>query len=1025
MPGWNEISQQLQQIINEVIRFAKARRREEAAIGIAAILFWVGYSIIKWLPEELQDFVKSWRGDLIVPAVFYAAGLIFLSYGFYRIWKLVFTPDLPPPTNRPSAIKGPLAFTEADGELFRKLGREDELRKLLGYVEDDQVRLVVLMGASGAGKTSLLRAGLTDILKDKNIKLHYWEAVPTDSGKALLRAIQEDWNKSAGDKTNGSNPPASPVEPKSLDDLINPSPDLRENKHVVVLDQFEQLRGLTNGQVFKLLQKVARKAKPPYSMTWIVAFRREFRADWSDFMIPEHENGFYPPEISLRLFTSEQARDVISQLILAAGLSIQQKVIDNLIEAATVEGEVSSVDIGIGLLILSELSARYGGKTITEEDYHFAGGAEGLLTQYIDRCLNIFPDEDRETILNAMLALRDVETNQRIAEGKTCAELAEETKADARRLKTQLERLTQRDMRLLEHVTLGDEDKTRYRLPHERLIPALNRSAGKLLGELEEAKGKFVGAFTAWRKNNASQYLLRGKDLRLVERYKSQIPWGKDETEKLNFLKRSKRHRALKRLMSAVLIITLLASGWLANSQYQRYDDRKYLKNNNYPPELYDWQHQLKVLELNEPFNTSSFPWLHSNTIEEFTIKVADSTNSLDGLVDSLTKCPALKKLNLDLSYSQVNNIEVLSKLTNLTQLNLSLSSEVNDIEVLSKLTNLTQLNLDLNDSEVNNIEVLSKLTNLAQLNLDLGSGKVNDIKVLSKLTNLTQLNLSLREVNNIEMLSKLTNLTQLNLSLSSEVNDIEVLSKLTNLTQLTLNLGSSKVNDIEVLSKLTNLTQLNLNLGSSREVNDIEVLSKLTNLTQLTLNLGNSKVNDIEVLSKLTNLTQLNLNLGGSREVNNIEVLSKLTNLTQLTLNLGSSKVNDIEVLSKLTNLTELNLSLGRSRVNNIEVLSRLTNLTQLTLSFSDQVIDIKVLGELTNLTQLNLDLSYSKANDIEVLSRLTNLTQLTLDLSYSQVRNLEPLSKLNCDTLELYLTTEQRMSLKTIPKSVTHLKL
>jgi hypothetical protein len=738
MLSWQALLQQLQQIINAAIRFVKARRREEAAIGLAAIMFWVGSSFIGWFPKELQDFIKSWRGDWIITGVLYVAGLIFLADGVYRIWRLVQGPDLPPVTNRPAVIKGPLAFTPADGELFRKLGREDELKKLLSYVEDDQVCLVVLMGASGAGKTSLLRAGLTDILKDKEIEYHYWEAVPSESGRGLLRAIQESWHSELNNGASSTNQSEPPVELTSLDELVNSWPGLGESKHVIVLDQFEQLRGNTSGQVFQLLRKLARKAKPPHRITWIVAFRREFRADWSDFIIPEQERGFFPPELSLRLFTPEQARDVISQLIQAAGLSVEQKVVNNLIEAATIDGEVSSVDIGIGLLVLSEMYERQGGKTLTEDVYHFAGGAEGLLTQYISRCLDYFPDEDRETILNAMLALRDVETNQRIAEGKTCAELSEETKAEVRRLKTQLERLTQRDIRLLEHVATTNGDDIRYRLPHERLISALNRLAGKLLGELEEAKLNFVNAFSAWRKNNASQYLLRGKDLRLVERNKSEIPWGKDEKEKLNFLKRSQRRRTLTRLMSVALTICLIASGWFAKSQYQRYDAKSYLQDNYYPPELYDWQQQLKVLELTDPFNVKRFPWLQSNTLEEFAITVINSTNSLEELGDSLTRCPTLKKLNLDINSSQVNSLEPLAKLTNLNQLNLNISStQVNSLEPLAKLINLNQLTLDISYSQTNNLETLLKL-NFQTLELTLTTEQRLSLKAIPKsVTNL------------------------------------------------------------------------------------------------------------------------------------------------------------------------------------------------------------------------------------------------------------------------------------------------
>jgi len=60
---------------------------------------------------------------------------------------------------------------------------------------------------------------------------------------------------------------------------------------------------------------------------------------------------------------------------------------------------------------------------------------------------------------------------------------------------------------------------------------------------------------------------------------------------------------------------------------------------------------------------------------------------------------------------------------------------------------------------------------------------------------------------------------------------------------------------------------------------------------------------------------------------------------------------------------------------------------------------------------------------SNIEPLTKLTNLTQLSLVLN-SRVSNLEPLLKLNPQILELTLTTEQRLSLKAIPKSVTNLK-
>ena len=73
---------------------------------------------------------------------------------------------------------------------------------------------------------------------------------------------------------------------------------------------------LTGGRIgLDELRKIARASKPPHRVTWIVSFRREYRADWSDFFIPEQERGFYPPELSLRLFSPAQAEEVVSALV--------------------------------------------------------------------------------------------------------------------------------------------------------------------------------------------------------------------------------------------------------------------------------------------------------------------------------------------------------------------------------------------------------------------------------------------------------------------------------------------------------------------------------------------------------------------------------------------------------------------------------------------------------------------------------------------------------------------------------------
>ena len=1062
MPGVQELSQQIRSILDIVLRFVKARRREEATIAFAALLLWFGYKLSSWLPTELAEFLKPWRGVLIAQIVLYSAGLALLVYGFWRIKRLVWVEPLPPGKDRPSAIKGPMAFTEADGELFRKLGRESELQKLLGLALDDQVLLIVVRGASGAGKTSLLRAGLKHILGDRAI-FHYWEAVPKEPEDGLLRAVHKDW-------------PENATKPASLEELVNPAETLGRQPHVIVLDQFEQMRG--NRKLFALLRRIVRESKPPHRITWVIAFRREFSADWMDFISPEIERGIRPPQdVSLRLFTPDQALEVIGQLVNESNLkdSIEQSVINNLVEAATVESEVSPVDIGIGLLVLAELHERQSGQTITIRDYQFAGGAEGLLTQYISRCLELFPNPDQEAILKAMLALRDAETNQRLAEGRTVDELAAESGAEARALKTQLDRLSHRDTRLLETVAPADGSPTRYRLPHERLIPSLHRAFYQLSGkhvdeEFEQAKLKFQNAFQAWKNNDKRRhYLLKAKELKLVERFETQIPWGKDEQEKKNFLRFSQRRRTFLKGAATAGFTALVGGSWASYLWYQRSEGRRYLRESGYPEELYDWQHQLKKLELTGPLDLERFTWLSSQSIEELLLRAAESSNSLAGLA-SLSRCRSLKKLTLYLNRSQVSDLTPIVKLSQLTQLTLNLrGSDVRDLRPLKELQGLTQLTLDLSSSRVSDLKPLERLKGLTQLTLKFGddtSGSsfgVRDLKILEQLKRLTHLTLDLRStyVSDLKPLGQLRGLSHLTLDLRySQVSDLRPLDQLTELTQLTIDMRDSKVFDWQPLERFLVMTQPVLDLISyyvsnsrspeqlrglkqltlsfykraddlgSQEI-DLKSLEVLKELTQLKLYLNSPQVGNIEPLAKLKNLTQLTLSLNSSG-VFDLKPLEQLNKLTQLTLDLSTCLVRDLKPLEHLERLTQLSLILSFSQINDLTPLERLKNLTHLELHLTQSPVqDLRLLVQLKSLTELKLySLPSSYVNDFKLIEQLKELRQLTIslfDLGFAndsiRLETLTLPASLQSLSIES-ATRAQRMSLRKIPTSLTELE-
>ncbi|MBV8143307.1 MAG: ATP-binding protein [Verrucomicrobia bacterium] len=201
----------------------------------------------------------------------------------FRLWKQAIPPELPSPQTRPAAIKGAMAFTEKDGEVFRGLGRKEDLGQLLGYVLDNQIPVVVVMGESGVGKSSLLRAGLADALQKNDVRLIYWEALPTNPTDRLLHAVGSGWDAAKD----------GPV-PNELDDAIR-ALAAGPTRTVIVLDQFEQLSIdiPTHRPLFEALKAFITSAMPPYRLTWVVAFRRDYDPFWRDFELSVP--GFHPP----------------------------------------------------------------------------------------------------------------------------------------------------------------------------------------------------------------------------------------------------------------------------------------------------------------------------------------------------------------------------------------------------------------------------------------------------------------------------------------------------------------------------------------------------------------------------------------------------------------------------------------------------------------------------------------------------------------------------------------------------------
>jgi|GEM_PF-1962935 len=614
------------------IRTLRQRRREET-LGLLATLLMAGAALVgtDQLPQVLKPLLARTHAALGLVAI----ALVFYGWLIVRLWRQAL-PRRRDVVIRPTALKGPRAFGPQDGELFLRLGRDRELSELLACVLDDQIGLVVLMGESGAGKTSLLRSGLTHLLEQVQvppIPCLYWEARPTEPQAGLLHVVEEKLK--------------DPVA-FTWASLVS---RLDEARRVVLLDQFEQLDPTVaeHFPVFDLLCQVGLR-RPPFRTTWIVSFRREFDPVWRDFEIahPQLRNRM----VSLKRFAPDRAKEVLATLAETVDLTLDEALLDDLVSAAAEKTGVSPVDLGIAILVLDELARSQRRSSLSLADYRFAGGSESLLASYFLDRLNDLTEEDRRALLKALLLLVDLPNDQRVAEGRSIAVLAAEASRTLPRMTSDLDDLV--EARLLEKV--GPD---RYRLQHERLIAPLRQLTSQILAEADRARLLLTDSLGRWLRHPRPSGLLAGADLRLILQHR--IPLLVGHAEAAEFVRQSRIRRSWRRAATAAAIGLALVGVFYAQHRLRIAKDQSLLLGSGLPLDLADHQGQLRSLHLSST-SLNNLAWLRApltelefsaqsmreipplpSTLERLTIHGGGPT-----LLDNLPSLPRLQELNLE-----------------------------------------------------------------------------------------------------------------------------------------------------------------------------------------------------------------------------------------------------------------------------------------------------------------------------------------------------------------------------------------
>lgn len=274
----------------------------------------------------------------------------------------------------PSPYRSLSAFSEADAALF--YGRDADISTLLSTVESG--RPVAVIGPSGSGKSSLVRAGLLPRLRAAGVSVTDFRPLPgTDAALTVAHAVLPHLEPDLSEIEKLERAPRLAALLRGNAALV--AQRLATRGHLLFLDQLEEISATdlqTARELFELLVTMA-EAVP--GLRVVVTMRSESIDDLLTASIARTVRTVLVAPLdgdNLRAAITEPAKSV-------PGLDFDAGLVDRLVaDAGEQPGRLPLVEFA--LTRLYEHWVNDAGDTLTHAAYDAAGGVAGALATYAD-----------------------------------------------------------------------------------------------------------------------------------------------------------------------------------------------------------------------------------------------------------------------------------------------------------------------------------------------------------------------------------------------------------------------------------------------------------------------------------------------------------------------------------------------------------------------------------------------------------------------------------------------------------------
>ena len=446
------------------------------------------------------------------------------------------------PTDTAPPYRGLARFEPDDRHLF--FGRERKVEELHRLVCDH--RFAVLFGASGSGKSSLLRAGLIPALR---------EEIARRDRPAVLRVL-----------TPGARPA------RTYGHLLAPAED--EPESWVVVDQFEEAFTLCRDRAerARFIDLLLAARDPGSRLRVLVTVRADFYARCA-----EHRglaDALSDAGLLLGPMTADELREAVTKPALAVGHLVEREL------TARIVDEVLDEPGGLPMLshALLETWRRRKGRMLTLAAYEASGGVRGAIAASAEEVYGeLSPAQSRAA---RRLLLRMVEPGQGTPDTRrplSAADLAEWADPEVPMV---VERLAR--------ARLLTADEEGVHLAHEALITCWPRLHGWIEKERERLRHHraLTDAARAWLEHDRdpgalyrgarlarAEELLAGSDLLGATEHAFLIAaLDAREAEHRAAARSTRRARTAAAVLSAVLAVALIAglAAWTQSRDNER-----------------------------------------------------------------------------------------------------------------------------------------------------------------------------------------------------------------------------------------------------------------------------------------------------------------------------------------------------------------------------------------------------------------------------------------------------------------------